>query len=119
MDAVPWAALVAAIGALIAVITFWFQRGKEIGQLEERLTARRDDVDAKMANLQSVGISALGKAEMAMAQMSEMRVEIAREYVSHRDLVAAEARSASALSEVRGELRGMNDRLDRIIEKFQ
>ena len=62
--------------------------------------------------------AALAKAEIVSAQLAETRIEFARDYASHKDLAAAEVRYAAALDSLRTELRGMNERLDRIIERF-
>ena len=92
-DVLTWGALIAAGGSLVAIITFWMNRGK----------AEAD---------------ALAKAEIVSAQLAEARIEFARDYASHKDLAAAEVRYAAALDSLRTELRGMNERLDRIIERF-
>jgi hypothetical protein len=62
--------------------------------------------------------AALGKAEMTSSMLVETRVEFARDYARHKDLAAAEVRYATALDNLRSELRGVNERLDRIIEKY-
>jgi len=79
--------------SLVAIVTFWMNRGK----------AEAD---------------ALTKVEIVSAQLAETRIEFARDYASHKDLAAAEVRYAAALDSLRTELRGMNERLDRIIERF-
>ena len=61
---------------------------------------------------------ACAKAELVAGQLADARIEFARDYASHKDLAAAEMRYATALDSLRTELRGMNERLDRIIEKF-
>jgi hypothetical protein len=92
-DVLTWGALIAAGGSLVAIVTFWMNRGK----------AEAD---------------ALAKAEIVAEQLAEARIEFARDYASHKDLAAAEVRYAAALDSLRTELRGMNERLDRIIERF-
>ena len=62
--------------------------------------------------------AALTKAELVAGQLAEARFEFARDYASHKDLAAADMRYATALDSLRTELRGMNERLDRIIERF-
>lgn len=43
---------------------------------------------------------------------------LARDYASHKDLAAAEVRYATSLDSLRTEPRGMNERLDWLIEQF-
>jgi hypothetical protein len=74
-DVLTWGALIAAGGSLVAIVTFWMNRGK----------AEAD---------------ALAKADAASA-------------TAH-----AAVRYAASLDSLRTELRGMNERLDRIIERF-
>jgi len=58
------------------------------------------------------------RRRLSRRQLVEARIEFARDYASHKDLAAAEVRYAAALDSLRTELRGMNERLDRIIERF-
>jgi hypothetical protein len=106
-DFLTWGALIGAGGSVIAIITFWMNRGKA----EADALARAEGAHAMAA-------AALAKAEDVAAQLAESRVEFARDYASHRDLAAAEVRYATALDSLRSELRGMNERLDRIIDRF-
>jgi len=106
-DVLTWGALIAAGGSLAAIGTFWMNRGKA----EADALARADAATAT-ANV------ALAKAEIVAGQLAEARIEFARDYASHKDLAAAEVRYAASLDSLRTELRGMNERLDRIIERF-
>ena len=102
-----WGALIAASGSLVAIVTFWMNRGKA-----------EADALAKADAASATAHAALAKAEIVSAQLAETRIEFARDYASHKDLAAAEVRYAAALDSLRTELRGMNERLDRIIERF-
>jgi hypothetical protein len=102
-----WGALIAAGGSLIAIITFWMNRGKA-----------EAEASAKAEAAASAATTALAKAELVAMQLADARIEFARDYASHKDLAAAEVRYASALDSLRSELRGMNERLDRIIDRF-
>jgi hypothetical protein len=97
----------AASGSLVAIVTFWMNRGKA----EADALAKADAANA-------TAHAALAKAEAVSAGLAEARIEFARDYASHKDLAAAEVRYAAALDSLRTELRGMNERLDRIIERF-
>jgi|SRR5882672_514720 hypothetical protein len=102
-----WGALIAAAGSLVAIVTFWMNRGKA-----------EADALAKADAASATAHAALAKAEAVSAGLAEARIEFARDYASHKDLAAAEVRYAAALDSLRTELRGMNERLDRIIERF-
>jgi hypothetical protein len=106
-DVLTWGALIAASGSLVAIVTFWMNRGKA-----------EADALAKADAASATAHAALAKAEIVSAQLAETRIEFARDYASHKDLAAAEVRYAAALDSLRTELRGMNERLDRIIERF-
>jgi hypothetical protein len=106
-DVLTWGALIAASGSLVAIITFWMNRGKA-----EAEAAAKADAAAATAR------TALAKAELVAEQLADARIEFARDYASHKDLAAADMRYANALDSLRTELRGVNERLDRIIERF-
>ena len=106
-EVLTWGALIGAGGSVIAIITFWFSRGKA-----------EAEAIAKAETAQTMAAAALDKAELVSSQLAEARIEFARDYASHKDLAAAEMRFAAALDSLRTELRGMNERLDRIIERF-
>lgn len=106
-DVLTWGVLIAAGGSIIAIVTFWMNRGKA-----EAEASAKADAAVGTANV------ALAKAELVSRQLAEARIEFARDYASHKDLAAAEMRYATALDSLRTELRGMNERLDRIIERF-
>src|SRR3954451_3530940 len=106
-DVLSWSALIGAGGSVIAIVTFWMNRGKA----EADALTRADGAH-------SVAATALAKSDLVAAQLAEARIEFARDYASHRDLAAAEVRYAASLDSLRTELRGMNERLDRIIEHF-
>src|SRR5438093_10753945 len=100
-DVLTWGALIAAGGSLVAIVTFWMNRGKA----EADALARADAASA-------TAHAALAKAEIVAELLAEARIEFVR------DLAAAEVRYAASLDSPRTELRGMNERLDRIIERF-
>jgi hypothetical protein len=107
MDGLPtWVALFAAGGTVLALITFWVARGRA----EALAIAKAEAAEAKAS-------TAYARAELVAAQLAE-RIEFARDYATHKDVAAAEVRFAAALDSLRAELRGMNNRLDRIIDNF-
>lgn len=98
-----WGALVTAGGSLAAIFTFWMNRGRAEARAEIAVT---------------VAQTASAKAELVSAQLAETRITFARDYASHADLVASESRYATSIDGLRTELRGINERLDRIIEGY-
>jgi len=106
-EILTWGALIGAGGSIIAIVTFWMNRGKA-----EAETLSKAEAASQIAT------AALAKSELVSSQLAEARIEFARDYASHKDLAAAEVRFAAALESLRTELRGMNERLDRIIESF-
>jgi hypothetical protein len=86
-DLLTWGALIAASGSIIAIITFWMNRGKA----EAEASTKADAAAARAT-------AALAKAELVSAQLAEARIEFARDYASHKDLGAAEMRYAAALA---------------------
>src|ERR1700754_904632 len=104
-DILTWGAVVAAGGSLIAIITFWMNRGKA-----EAEACAKAEAAAATAN------TALAAAERVSAGLGGRGVESPRDYATQRDLAAAEVRYTSTVEGLRAEMRGMNDRLDRIME---
>lgn len=107
-DAVLWAAVgaVAAIGAFsIAFALFWFNLGNRI---------KGSDDKAEAASIEAQ--SARADAKVALVGISDLRSEVFKNYVSNEDLVKAETRIADSVDGVWQEVRGQNQRLDRIIE---
>ena len=105
-DVLSWGAVVGTGGSIIAIVTFWMNRGKA-----------ESEVLTKAEAAHAAAASAMAKAESIAGQVAEVRVDFARDYASHRDLADAEVRYATALDSLRSELRGMNERLDRIIDR--
>jgi hypothetical protein len=106
-DVLTLTALAGAAGSIIAIVTFWFSRGRAEAESY-----------AKAESASAIATSALAKTDLLAAALGEARLEFARDYASHKDLAAAEFRYAGALDSLRSEIRGMNERLDRIIEKL-
>lgn len=111
-EALTWASLIGAAGSIAGVIAFWFARGKA----EADALAAAAAAQTTAAAAQTLAHTAIAKVELVTAQLADTRVEFARDYASHKDLAAAENRSAENMNAIRTELHGMNNRLDRVIE---
>jgi hypothetical protein len=99
MDLISWAPIIGSFGSIVAVVTFWYARAKAEAEALSKATAAT-----------TAAATAMAKADLVSTQLAEARIETAREYVSRKDF-------SESLEGLRSELRGMNDRLDRIIEK--
>jgi len=100
-DAITWAALISGVTACIGLAKFWMDWGKA----EEK---------AEAAQLSALALGA--RLEIVSTSLTEFKVEVAREYATGRSLEAAERQITEAMNGVRDEVRGLNQRLDRIIE---
>jgi len=108
-DAVQWAvAIVALLSLGVSAASFWLSRGRD-----EKETAAKADTAHMIAT------TALAKAEMATAALTDARIEFAREYASTNDLAAAENRITSSMDNMHREFVRLTERLDRIIEGFK
>lgn len=125
-DLISLSALFGAAGSIAAVITFWMNRGKAEADAIATAEAAKSMAASKSAESMATALAAQGlaqaaiaRAELVTAQLAEARIEFARDYASHKDLAAAENRSAITMDAIRTELRGMNDRLDRVIDSYR
>lgn len=100
-DVVTWAALIAGISACIGIAKFWLDRGK---------------AEAKAQSAEAIATAAHGKCEILGTQLSNFQIEVARNYASNEALSAAERQMTEAVSGVREEIRGLNERLDRFLQ---
>jgi hypothetical protein len=100
-NAVTWAALIAGIGAMVAVSTFWMKIG-----------ARLNKADSAAAIAQV----ALAKADLVSMQLAEYKVEAAGKFASSSDLADAERRFATACDGLSARFDRMAERLDRVLE---
>lgn len=120
-------ALVASIGAILAIITFWMNLGKQLSEATSEAKAARaeadslkDDVklardDANQARQTAALVS--GKHDILMTTLGDVRVEFARDYVSHKALSATEQRFADSMDGVRQELTKISDRIYQILDR--
>lgn len=98
MDIMPTIALLGAAGSIIAVVTFWMNRGRAEG--ENAATA----VDAK-----KIAIEAHVKIAALDAAFGLYREKVAAEYVSRTTLREVETRITDAIERI-------GDRLDRLLD---
>jgi len=104
-DFLTWGALVAALGSVTALITFWVNRGRAEGEaavkVEQAQNAARD--------AKQVALEAHVKMSALEASFGIYRERIAAEYVSRQTLREVEDRISGAIER-------LGERLDRLFE---
>lgn len=95
-------ALVAGGGSIIAWIKFWMDQG-----------AVR--IEAKQAINSAATVH--NEYTLLKSELQDLRVEVARDYASNISLVHMEERLGIGLTDMKKEMRGLNDRLDRFLER--
>ncbi len=118
---VSWVALFGAGGTIIALVTFWVNRGRAEGEAVAEAKLAREEVKQVRTLIDVCSV----KCDLYASQLAKMQVEAAEKYAdfaenyaSNKDLSAVESRVAAALEGMRTEFRGLNDRLDRLLEHF-
>jgi|SRR5581483_1243838 len=104
---VTWGALIAAGGSMVAVIRFWMDRGAA-------------QAEAKQAAI--VASTAVAKADLLERAFNDYRVEaerrigeVVKPLASHSDLAESERRVAQAIDAMRGDMRNVVERIDRLL----
>ena len=100
-DAIPWAALIAAVSACVGLAKFWLDRGAS---------------EAKAETAATTAAVAVARVELVGSQLSDFKVQVARDYATTKALESAEGQMATAMNGVREEMRGMNSRLDQFLQ---
>jgi hypothetical protein len=104
-DVLTWGALIAAAGSLVALITFWVNRGRAEGESAARVAA----AEAVAADAKRIAIEAHTRLAALEASFGLYRERIAAEYVSRSVLGEVEDRIGKAIER-------LGERLDRIFE---
>jgi hypothetical protein len=110
--------LVLAGSSIVAWITFWMKIGSRLSageQAQVLVTALAPKVQTAESAYQ-LASAAVAKAELFHQQFNDYKVEAARDFVTSKDLAHAETRMTVAVESMRVEVRGMNERLDRLLE---
>jgi ABC-type lipoprotein release transport system permease subunit len=104
---VSWAAI-AAIGSLIialgVIAGFW-------SKFSDRLTNAETAADTA----KTLAIALQLKVDNIQKELSDYRVEAAGKFVSGHDLNQAEDRFRSLVDEIKKDIRGVTERLDRVL----
>jgi hypothetical protein len=103
-DIAAWGSLGVGTGASVALAIFWMKIGGRLAKA---------DAAERMAG------HALAATELVKAQIADARIEYAKElanYVTDKDLAAAENRLAGLVENMRGDLRVLGDRINRFMD---
>lgn len=101
-----------APGIVIAIV---LAVGGWVWHLATRLAVMEGRVST--AELLASGSSA--KASSAEKDLADFKASVARDYASIQALAASETRLASAIEGIRGDFRGMTERIDRLLSVVQ
>lgn len=102
----------AAIGAICAVIMVFFTMAGYLMTFSKRIT--NTETTAQAASILAAGLQL--KVETLQKELSDYKVEAARYFVSDKELTQAEERFRSLVEEIKRDIRGVTDRLDRVLE---
>jgi hypothetical protein len=101
MDYVPMvSALVAAVGAITTLVTFWLNRGK---------------VEQKAENAESIAVAANAKADLIGNHLADYKAEVARSYVTISSIDKVEQRLTTEVHRLSDELGRRMDELTRTL----
>lgn len=102
---VTWAALVASVLCLISILTFW-------GRYSDRLTKAESAASAAVLANAALTI----KLDSVQQELSAYKETAALMFVSEKELFHAEQRFTGLVDEIKQDIRGVTERLDRVLE---
>ena len=108
MIEVSWAAIGAVCAVIMAIIAtggFWMR-------FSDRVTKAETSAQASSILSQALQI----KVETTQKELSDYKAEAARIFVSDKELINSEQRFAALVEDIKRDIRGMNERLDRVLE---
>lgn len=98
-------ALCAIVGAVGAVVGFWMRFSERVSKAESSAQAA------------TIGLSAMQiKVESHQKELADYKTLAAGMFVSDKELGIAEQRFAGLVQEIKTDIRGVNERLDRVLE---
>lgn len=112
-DVITWGAMAVAIASVMSVLTFWTRYSDRITKAEGR--AGVAETAAHGASILAQGLQV--KLENVQKEFADYRETAALKFVSDRDLVQVENRMAGLVENIQHDIRGVADRLDRVLER--
>jgi hypothetical protein len=110
-EVVTWAAVAVAIGSVISILTFWTRYSDRITEAEAE--AKAAEQAAHGASILAQGLQV--KLEAFQKEFADYRESAAIKFVSDRDLIQAENRMAGLVENIQRDIRGVAERLDRVL----
>lgn len=95
-------ALVLAGGSILAWVKFWMDQGKQAQRVESAT---------------AIATTALGQAEVTKSRLHDFEVRASQEFATHKALAGVEERNNTMMQEFRRDIRGLSERLDRVLDK--
>jgi hypothetical protein len=112
-EVVTWAALAVAVGSVLSIIGFWTRYSDRITKAEAAADASKQSAQAASILTAAVQV----KLEGLQKEFADYREAAALKFVSDRDLIQAENRMAGLVENIQHDIRGVSDRLDRVLEQ--
>lgn len=112
-DVVTWGAVIAAVGSMLSLIGFWTRYSDRITKAEGKAAAAESAAQA--ASLLAVGLQA--KLETVQRDFADYREAAALKFVSDKELAQAETRFTGLVEEIKRDIRGVTERLDRVLDQ--
>ena len=105
-DLPPWLSAIAQLVIpLVAIVGFWLR-------FSDRLTTA--ETAAHAASILATALQL--KVDTIQKELSDYKVEAAGKFVSDKELFNAEERFRGLVEEIKRDIRGVTDRLDRVLE---
>ena len=105
-EVVTWAALAVAIGSVLSILKFWTV-------FSDRITKAETSAQAASILAQALQV----KLEGVQKECAHYREDAALKFVSDRDLIQAEQRFSGLVENIQRDIRGMAERLDRVLDQ--
>lgn len=114
-DATFWTIIGTLGGAIVCAIAFagfWMN-------ISNRISEAKASADAAKAEADSAGLRAVQanlKVDTVQTSLADFKVYAEREFVSREDLKAISDHHTSQFNDLRGDLKGITQRLDRLLD---
>jgi ubiquinone biosynthesis protein UbiJ len=93
--------VVLAGSSILAWVKFWIDWGKLVQRVD---------------GASSMALGAHGQATILQTQLHDFEVKVARDYATSSTILAVEARMHDTVNEFRKDIRGLSERLDRVLD---
>jgi hypothetical protein len=112
-NVITWGALALAVGSILSILTFWTRYSDRITKAEAK--AAEADKAAQSASIHALGLQA--EIKIMQRDFADYREAAALKFVSNNALASAENRFTGLVEEIKRDIRGVTERLDRVLDK--